>query len=372
MDAVTQRPSSIWGTCSVKSDVSGTVLHQSHTVQSWKRVFDGWRKALPLSADLDSNLGSWLFCRSAPVNGWTDRADRAARHKVRFGCKACHLAGVKSPLARCEKRFHPAFGGRLTWFKKHAASETHLRAVSTLTCSDRDHLKEAQFYDKVCAPSHEWFSEVWKTFRAGKGVGTSIVELGQSRKLQRGAFCLAEAMRALDRDHLRNSKSWASHTDGKCKVLTMRFCGTTLSLQRRVGMLGMVDYVAIKTQEIDAAMAVKSSIEQILKQFCTWGCFAPPLACGAQPYRWFDAELFEHLKGTHEIFDTDADRVMILSGMELTQSFQDDVIPFFPNNVVQVRDHTHGARRMHSGMLEFVTLVFWSEPVSFCFLSQCS
>ena len=60
----------------------------------------------------------------------------------------------------------------------------------------------------------------------------------------------------------------------------------------------------------------------------------------------FDEALYKKMTDIHEVFDSDAARVMVLVGMEMTNhTGQIENATILPNNKLVVKDHTHGVRR---------------------------
>ena len=337
--SVAAKPSSgrdaVWGCIGVGSAASSSSKAMGGDEKVEERRL---KKSFPLDPK-QPDLGSWLFSKSG-AGGKT------------FGCKACHLAGADGPYGQVAATLD---GGRARGadfrLKSHANSLVHLKAVAQLTGSLDARKVAANVHNERAAPPNKWFSRLWDNYKVGNRghVVNADMPLGAMGKQRRGVYCLAEAIRMIDRDHIEKSASLASHTDGRGSRLTMRFSATTeANLECRRGTIGQIDSAKLKARSTaDAAIIMVNCYDKILREFCTFGHGAParPSGNGATKQH-FDEELFEHLKSIHEIFDTDADPVMLLSGMEMTQSFQDGVLPYFKNNVVQIRDKTHGARRV--------------------------
>ena len=86
-----------------------------------------------------------------------------------------------------------------------------------------------------------------------------------------------------------------------------------------------------------------SCIRKIISNFCTFGTLQPEIACSSLP-KSFDRALFQHFREHTEIYNTDAEQVMLLAG-EALRTMRDGEEPFFPNLKLVVKDPTHAARR---------------------------
>ena len=157
-------------------------------------------------------------------------------------------------------------------------------------------------------------------------------------------FCLAEAMRAVDREHIRQSSSLVFHCDNRKSRLTVLFsAGRESDLVVRRGFLGHVDATAIKNRELDASMSYAIAIQQIMREFCTAGCGAPFVA-GGHPDA-FDAGLFEHMQRIHEVFDADGEQCIQNAGEMLTGVLDGDPAALLFKTKMVTKDVTHAARR---------------------------
>ena len=106
-----------------------------------------------------------------------------------------------------------------------------------------------------------------------------------------------------------------------------------------------MDYVSDKGP--DAAIAMRHNFDIVLRKFCTLGHGAPLRAHGAPLPTKFDEKLYQHLVKIHEMWDTDADPVMLLAGSEATSETNANSAAL-QNNKIRLMDPTHAARRILS------------------------
>ena len=288
----------------------------------WDCKWNKWRAAFPLDEHLE--LGSWLFAKR-------DKTGKVTR----VGCKACHLAGLDVEFAVHTREKHS-----LRPFRKHHTSERHRAAVIALT-SCKTCVKELQQLRNMRnAPTLDEFHKVLDERIAG-GPCKTVTGICSRKKRQCMEFCIAEGMRAADRMHMMDCVAMASHVDGKKQRFTCRFSATTKGLITRKGILGHITHAG---QHCDAVASYVASIDALLKNFCTHLAGAP--RCSRVVPR-FDKELYEKLKTIHEVFDADAARTMVLTGMDVSNhhGLDDQKTTLFPNNKLAVKDSTHRARR---------------------------
>ena len=216
----------------------------------WTKSRDRWQSSFKLCPH--SDLGSWLFAK------W------AGGEVTGLGCKACHLVGPSSSAAAtaswtirdCEKQL----------FQRHARCMGHLRAVAALGLCDECSEAAERADDVRRAPSKQEFIEVWDSRRRNDGPGVT-----KSRKPQQLEFCLAEAMRMQDREHLRQCETLVVHVDGKGKLLSMRVAATSKQLIVKRFFLGHVKHVGAA----DSIEAYVESVTKLLRDFCTAFLHAP-------------------------------------------------------------------------------------------------
>ena len=258
----------------------------------WKNCRSRWQSRFPLCPH-KPELGSWLF--KGP-NG--------------MGCKACHLTGVQSPYGA------GALTSRLQLraprFAKHAGNEQHLSAVCQLTDCEACKQMLASRRDASSAPTAAAFQRVVDALTRGGGkhqIDEVCGEMSQKRSMME--WCVAEAMRMIDRAFLEEAGALCTNVDAKAEKFTVRFSAASRTLQHRRGQLGHAIHAG---QKLDSVEAYVKSVETILRNFCTYGHGAP-----GRPRQLplFSASLYEHLRRIHGCFNSDAERCVKLAGIEL-------------------------------------------------------
>ena len=166
--------------------------------------------------------------------------------------------------------------------------------------------------------------------------------VGKRKKIQCMHFCLAEAMRLVEREHILMSSSMATHVDAKGSRLTARFSATIMhkELPTRAGLLGHVDFV--KQRDTDATTNLAKAMQKIVENFCTFGLGAPHTR---KPRTTFDQNLYNHIWKINEVLDADSERTVQLAAMDVTNALGDADQVLFGNNKSINRDPTHAARR---------------------------
>ena len=134
--------------------------------------------------------------------------------------------------------------------------------------------------DSSCAPTAAHFKTVWVAKRKGESCGT---EVGSPWKQRRMVWCIAEAMRNMERSHILRSKVMVLHQDGRKHRHTVRFSAIDGELRMRRGLLGHVDFVVDGRTEEPGAVAIKKGAVEVIANFCTRGHGAPDRARGLKP-----------------------------------------------------------------------------------------
>ena len=235
-------------------------LEQSIVDKLWSNNATRWKSKLPLDPH-QPDLGSWLF------------AARANGKVTGLGCKACHLQRLDSPFGKAFLRTRRQC--MLSRFVEHEKTTSHIRAVVALTGCDECRSAADDSDERRSGPTTEEFKLVWDSRRGG-GAAHRKLKCGkfviQRWKKQRIEFVLAEAVRMIQREHIKKSVALCTHTDGKGKRLTMRFSSTNTSLRT---MKGLVGHVLHAGQHNDATHAYVASLDRLFRRFCTIGYGAP-------------------------------------------------------------------------------------------------
>ena len=150
----------------------------------------------------DTSLGTWPLLKQ----------DKSQQYVT---CKACILASVVEKPLRVQ---YPATNVKAR-LQSHGRSLEHLQSVAELTGCKACVAKASKLQDSRTAPSAVHFFKVVGHLQRGLALRHLVGE-GAKEKRARMHFCLAEAMRCIDREHLRRSTSLATHVDGKGARLT--------------------------------------------------------------------------------------------------------------------------------------------------------
>ena len=282
------------------------------------KLFEKWKHEFPLDPH-QPKLGSWLFKRAG-----------------KYGCKACYLTGAETDFGRCELSSKSQL--RRQRFKKHESGLSHKVAVANLTkCKQCQAAVDAVNEKNKAPPVSDW-EEVLHQRRQG-GALRHLTGIGGRKKMQKMEGLLAEAMRIIERRHIRESSCIALHTDGRACRLTVRFAaGIARTFDVRRGCFGHTDYVGLKKTCQDTSLNLAAATLQVLKNFCT---FLPKT-----PKEKILPELYKHIRKSVELLDADAEKTVQLASEELSNALKIAAEPHFPNATFVCKDFTHGARRV--------------------------
>jgi hypothetical protein len=163
--------------------------------------------------------------------------------------------------------------------------------------------------------------------------------VGHRHKISRMRWCLAEAIKDIERSHIKHSIAVALHQDAREQLFLVRYAAVTKDMHVMRGVLGIARNFGTTSDDICKA------IVDICKQFCTPRLSPPHVD---KHNLMANNDLFEHLRLIVEVVDADAAAdeqraIRILQGtaksMAITQR------AFFPNLKVVLRDRTHAATR---------------------------
>ena len=153
-----------------------------------------WKRRLVLCSEQPS-LGSWLFAKGSYM-----------------GCKPCFLRGSQSEWGQV--KVERTRQRRMARFLSHELSLAHQENVAALTsCPHCISIAGATRF-KRSVPCSKHFMKVLLARKQGGAFGR-ILHLGGRDKVAQIQFCLAEALRGLEREHLRRSDSLVFHADGR-------------------------------------------------------------------------------------------------------------------------------------------------------------
>lgn len=278
-----------------------------------------WQRNFRISSG-GIDLGSWLTEKFSDDGVW-----------VGVGCSACAVTGQDNLAAR----FELCTSG---WLQKcnlqsHAESKQHVAAMTQLLSMPMD--------SQNASPSKEQFKAVWDDCCAGKALAPGVRDVGERGKVRKLLYCLAEAMRTLDRRAFSDAASIAIHMDGKKHRHGMTYSLVTNSFEVRRGSMGHCNYVKLGggTQAL-----VKASVN-IIRACCTAKRGAPCRRDDGQTLpapEKLDHVLFAKVIDHVEVVDTDAAPDECAGARILTRSGDG----LFQNCKLVIKDHTHGCTRI--------------------------
>jgi hypothetical protein len=202
------------------------------------------------------------------------------------------------------------------------------------------------------APDAEEFRQAWDMVSKGTAPSQGLHGIGQHWKLRRMLYCLAEAVRHLDREHVKDSVVSLARDERHAKLL-IKFTAVTTQLRVRSGVLWQV------SQCPGSAESLKTLTIGAIEKFSTALYGAPQRRSGAiveaaKP----DTKLIKHIIESTEVIRVDAASNEICS-CHLLQSCSfrvgDEEVKF--SKMIIARDKSHGSRR---------------SPVECCCCSCCS
>lgn len=277
-----------------------------------ERAVREWSKSLPFDPS-QPELGSWLL-----------RVGRGV------GCHVC-------------KDFKPN-GLKLTNLQRHARSREHCKGVDVRLgrpSNPRDDAPPVAAFEAVLADRQRGVA-YRQTARATAG----------AEKALQITWCLAEALKDVDRAALRSSQSIAIHQDMRGSLLCIRFCCAD-SFQARRGILGMASDFGTSAAEIRTATL------DIVSKACTPRSRPPRRSQGPQESPIVDESLFSHVCATIEIFDADGASDEQKAGRILAGKAGAPAA--FQNLTIVLRDRTHAATRpaANQWVLSLVLLVWF-------------
>lgn len=252
------------------------------------------------------------------------------KHAGCIGCRPCAKVQTACPSgARAFARYRVRTL-KLSTILKHGSSTFH-------RSSTRGFLGLGSETPKVYAPSANTFKALWKGLRKGSSL-ESLHNLGGREKLGNMRWCLADALRAQDREFLANATCICLARDERDGRLVVRFSATDKNLTTRRRLLGLARDWGSGAQAI-ADTTVK------LVRMCLETREAPegiprramPRIAGRIVTRPSHS-VARHVLQRVEAATTDAARDEIL-GSELLQTTD------MPNLRFILRDKAHGARR---------------------------
>ena len=126
------------------------MAEEADAEHKWHRMFAKWSNKFPMDATMPE-MGTWLDSR------W--------RKGLGVGCKACHAAGLTSPLATYQVKAGTSL--QPAAFAKHAACQAHALALKAFLAPD-----VAGADSVLHCPTVEVYEAVADLVQRGADVGT--------------------------------------------------------------------------------------------------------------------------------------------------------------------------------------------------------
>ena len=223
--------------------------------QVWSSNCCRWRKApcTVLCSHGCAGDASWLFAR------------QKGGEVLGLGCKACWLLARQESSAQSKSCLASNAGWNTQWhcrrarFRSRSEGLEHKRAVAALGICEECAQIAADASDRSAAPAASDFESVW----GARTREETRAHVSRSKRAQL-EFCIAEAMRMMDRDHMWSSPTLVTHVDGKGKLLSMRVSATSSELLTCKFFLGHVEHVS----QADRVEAYVDSVLKLLRAFC--------------------------------------------------------------------------------------------------------
>lgn len=199
-------------------------------------------------------------------------------------CMVCQLAG------RGHKRSYEIFRHfsdslvKTSNLKRHHDNEVHkMNALKFLEV-------DVSSGDVVVssAPPARDFEEVAKHFKAGNSLDVGVASVGQSKKLRKMGFCLAESLRILDKKFANDAVVSSLRRDESQGRLVVRFTMVNHKMNIRSGTIGVARNFGT------GATALTQATIDLINVFASTPSRAPPGTHGVAPV--LDNKLMKHCK----------------------------------------------------------------------------
>ena len=324
----------------------------------WAKLHTKWQRKLPMRL-ANGTTSFWL----AALPG--------SQIELRVGCLACGKAELNGNFGQF--RVHTLKGLQFENFTHHSNLQSHQRAVAALSL--RHPGCEG---DMVTAPLISQFRTIWNKAKRSTSVrGMEDPAQGIFRqKTSQKMYCLGEAVREKCRKSFREGKHHSAtlSQDAAKGRLLVRFMNADEELHTRSGILGLQ-----RNYGSGHKCTVKAT-QKAISDFCTPLHGAPYGRADFTPR--LDDALYETVRKSFEIWNTDAASEELLSGKEAKRmSFvgDDNVdVPLLPNIQIINRDKAHASRRVlktpwkANEYLESVYVALFGRKQSFVKIIQYS
>ena len=246
------------------------------TKAKFDQLSDKW--AVDLVIDRQSQkLGSWLQ--------WQ------ARHPIErsgAGCLICYKMLKKGTWARCRVRTTTAL--QVCHALRHAKSKGHIDAVNKFLCRDSG--------DHVAAPSQADFKAVLDDRKRSAPTSLGNDQVGRKMKIARMNWCLAEAVRDLDREAFKEATTVLLKQDERAGFALQRFTCSNERMERRCG-------ITSACRPDTGSAAIRDAVYANLKAACTSRVDPPAKTRPDAPGPRLDSALLQRLCSKVEFYCPD-------------------------------------------------------------------
>jgi len=290
--------------------------------QRYNKLKQWWRRLTRIDID-KPELGSWL--------------EAAPRHHRPWGvgCRVCRETAQKNTGQKGSVSYRWANfdvrGANLTTqnIRRHMLRKNHLAAIACLI-GGKTHV--------LGSPPLVEFQKILQDSQKGLSHSSSK-DIADRHKVSQMRWCLAEAIKDIERSSMKRAIAVALHQDARSQLFLVRYAAVMKDMRVVRGVLGTAKNFGTTSDDICQATI------NICKSFCTPRLLPPRTANRPST---MDLELFEHLRSIVEVVDADAAadeqralRILQGSAKSMTLACH----KFFPNLKVILRDRTHAATR---------------------------
>jgi hypothetical protein len=202
--------------------------------------------------------------------------------------------------------------------------------------------KFLQLDELAGAPAADDFNAFLGALQRGRAFRQDSTTAVNSRKKKLMFWCMAEALKEIEREFLGQAVTMVLHRDEREQRLLLRYGACTGDLRTRRSMLGQAKNFGA------GAVKISQATMDIIEDVCTPLAGLEDLAHGYEPK--VDQSLRSHILNIIEIINNDAAADEMLSAAQLegrrgTRSDFGGLAPCLPNLKLIAWDKAHGARR---------------------------
>ena len=268
-------------------------------------------------------------CFDANATRWKKKFNLLAGKRTEgvwgLGCRVCASAGRPGSYATFSIRTKGSL--KIANITRHENSREH---------GDSIYKAHGLPIQKDTAPPSATWTEALEYFRQGRSFRALGGKFGVRAKPRKLAWCLAEAMRNIDRNFFKRVASCTILRDESKSQLVVRFIASDAKAVVRRGQLGIA--VNFGT----GAVSISRAIRMVFRRFFRRGAGAPKRRHDVpRPASVLDKLLLAKVRRSVELLVADAAKDEELAGVHLARGSR----PWFPNVVHLAWDKAHGARR---------------------------